>query len=320
MDIRRIKIIFSFILVILVVFIFSLKINVYAQPLNANSSDYINFFMCNQNGQPCTINNVTQINPQSAKIALQLNGASTGSYGSYPNVGSVITFPYTGLTSIKSVEIIVPNIDNYIPKGYSIQSNEIDLAVDAGGCGTNVTATNFKSSKGFSPQPPSFSKTNCINSNPLNNYFYNLSSSYYFYNLPLSYQYSNGNGIFTYNGLITINTIPTNFNFTLSGSSFSKNPTPIPTQPPHQCSTGALSDCSPPPQPSSLQCTSSQLNVQGSLVAYGGIYSYRDLPSYCDLYYPAVSVTFNPNFLSVYHELFIKNLGNVIQYWIEPGI
>ena len=109
-------------------------------------------------------------------------------------------------------------------------------------------------------------------------------------------------------GSSSVSTTTSSFNF----SNCVSHPKP-------SCSGGDLSLCSPPPTPSCISY-SHQLTVKGSLVAYGGVYSYRDLPQECDLYYPAVSVTFNPHFLSVYHELFIKNLGNVIQYWIEPGI
>ncbi len=402
---KNFKLTFLFVFSFIVLFIFSLKVNVYAQtqPLNGWNSDYMRFALCSQ---PCTIKNVIQINPQTAGIALQLNGNPNGSYAYYSNVGPVISFPYSGLTRLNSITVVVPNISKYIPQGYSIKSNEIDLGVYAGSCGNNISATNFVSSVGFNPQPPSFSSTGCSNTNPLNDYFYNYSKGYYYYNLPLSYSNSGGAGIFSWSGNVTINIPYTNFNFTLSGSfvrihkssthptitatlncsgiswntsnfasgdkiTGSINGTPnftVPQQtsssgtykgfvsfaekynenytgtlilhygsssvstttspfnfsncvshPKPSCSGGDLSLCSPPPTPSCISY-SHQLTVKGSLVAYGGVYSYRDLPQECDLYYPAVSVTFNPHFLSVYHELFIKNLGNVIQYWIEPGI
>lgn len=390
---KNFKLTFLFVFSFIVLFIFSLKVNVYAQtqPLNGWNSDYMRFALCSQ---PCTINNVIQINPQAAGIALQLNGNPNGSYAYYSNVGPVISFPYSGLTRLNSITVVVPNISKYIPQGYSIKSNEIYLGVYAGSCGNNVSATNFVSSVGFQPQPPSFSSTGCSNTNPLNDYFYNFSKHYYYYNLPLSYSNSGGAGIFSWSGNVTINIPYTNFNFTLSGSfvrihkssthptitaslsctgitwntsnfasgdkitgsinghSLSSLPqqasdtytfaTPLTgdsigslkltysggssTAPlsvncvsPPSCSGGDLSLCVPPPTPSCISY-SHQLTVNGSLVAYKGVYSYRDLPQECDLYYPAVSMTFNPNFLSVYHELFIKNLGNVIQYWIEPGI
>ena len=75
----------------------------------------------------------------------------------------------------------------------------------------------------------------------------------------------------------------------------------------------------PCPNPSVPALSGTPLTINGSLVGYGGVYSFRDLGG-GDLTTPAVSILFNPNFLSVYNELFISNLGDIIQYWTEPGI
>ena len=82
------------------------------------------------------------------------------------------------------------------------------------------------------------------------------------------------------------------------------------------CGVNSLLNCTNPTIPTS---TGSTLTINGSIVGYGGIYSFRDLGG-GDITTPAVSIVFNPDFLSVYNELFISNLGDVIQYWIEPGI
>ncbi len=80
-----------------------------------------------------------------------------------------------------------------------------------------------------------------------------------------------------------------------------------------------LSTC-PPPSCLQQATPSNQLNINGGLVGYNGVYIFRDLGNCQDYYYPSVNINYNPAFLDIKNSLYNRNLGYYIQYWLEPGI